>query len=399
MMMTTTNTTFNIFRRYLREYLKADKQRQGEILDHVCDTTGITRKAAIRRFRREQFREPTGEGERRGRRQYYTPDSIAALRDIWEVSSELCGELLWPVVNEYMVDMRQQGRWRHSDEATNKLLEMSERTIKRHIPKFRKQKYGKGGSSTVPSELKDLVPIFVGPWRDKPTGCSQIDTVAHSGGSLRGDMVYTVCNTEVCTAWVTLVAQWNKGQRATRESMETIYSRMPVEWREAHPDTGGEFLNHTVIPWCQEKRIALSRSRPYYKNDNSYVEQKNDHVVRRFMGYGRIDIPEAAPVMNELYEILELFVNHFVPTRKCIRKVWDGRRYRPRYDRARTPYQRMLERPKEEVTEEQKKRLREQHRRLSPLQLKDRIDTLGSKVARIVKEQQRQNINGDLGNT
>lgn len=384
MTMTTGDTNNDIIQRYLREYLKASKARKGEILDHICDTTGMHRKAAMRRLRREQRRRPEETGKR-GRARYYTPDVIAALKDVWAASSELCGELLHPIVAEYVRDMQYHRRWPHSDEATGKLCAMSERSIKRHLPTFRREKYGKGKAATSPSGVKELVPIFTGPWQDMPPGYGQIDTVVHCGGSLAGDMAYSVCFTDVATCWVLLAAQWNKGQRATRESVAAMRERFPITLAGIHPDTGFEFLNYFLIEWCEEKGIELSRSRAYYKNDNAHVEQKNDHVVRRFLGYQRIDMREAVTVMQELYEVLELYVNHFVPTRTCIKKVWDGTRYRPRYDRARTPYQRMLERPDHEVSAEAKAALTARHQELSPLQLKDRIDTLREKLKQTIK--------------
>lgn len=197
-------TKRNIFERYLSEYLKANKKRKGDILDHVCDCIQIHRKAAIRRFRRLQLNGGFSYGKR-GRKTYYTQDTTLALKTIWEASSEICGELLHPIIEEYVTIFRRDNMWHHSKEATNKLLKMSEGTVKRKAGCFLKARdTRKGISSTKPSGLKEIIHIFTGPWEDKPPGYGQIDTVVHCGGSLLGDMVFTVNYTDVALLWISL---------------------------------------------------------------------------------------------------------------------------------------------------------------------------------------------------
>ena len=171
--------------------------------------------------------------------------------------------------------------WRHQDETTDKLLGMSEATVKRRVGTFLKARRRKKGLTvTRPSHLKRIVPIFTGPWDDKPPGWGQIDTVLHSNSS-SGDAVYTLNYTNAATLLVIPRAQWNKGQEATREGMKKIKEIMPFPWLGAHPDTGSEFINHFVVNWCKEVKIDFSRSRPNRKNDNMYVEERNGHVIRK----------------------------------------------------------------------------------------------------------------------
>lgn len=127
----------------------------------------------------------------------------------------------------------------------------------------------------------------------------------------------------------------------------------------------------------------MTRSRPNHKNDNAYVEQKNGHIIRRFLGYTRIDCKEAIPVMNEFYKVLGLYLNHFIPSRKCIEKVRIGSKYRRKYDTAQTPYQRVLSNP--HVPEENKERLRQEHEKLNPLVLKQRMEALRTKLFEVQK--------------
>ena len=152
----------------------------------------------------------------------------------------------------------------------------------------------------------------------------------------------------------------------------------------AHPDTGSEFVNWLLQGWCEEQGIELTRSRPYHKNDNAYVEQKNGHVVRRFLGYTRYDCRDVVPVMNELYDVLDLYLNHFVPSRKCVEKVRIGSKYKRQYDKAQTPYQRVL--AHEAIDQSVKDKLKAEHAQLNPLILKQKIDTLTKQILTIQRD-------------
>jgi len=320
--------------------------------------------------------------EKRGRKTYYTPDVSLALKTIWEASSQICGELLHSVIEEYVLILKRDSMWKHSKEHTIKLLEMSEATVKRRVSSFMKLKIPRRGkSSTNPSNLKEIIPIFTGPWKDKPPGYGQIDTVVHCGNSLAGDLVYSVNYTDVSTLWVTFCAQWNKGQRATRDSLKRIKEKLPFKIFGMHPDTGSEFINWFLKDWCNENKIELTRSRPYHKNDNAYVEQKNGHVIRRFLGYTRFEQQEVVKLMNEIYDLLEVYLNHFVPSKKLIEKVRIGSKYRRRYGKAKTAYKRVLEH--KDINQEVKDKLTLQHNQLNPLLLKKKLDTLIEELLKI----------------
>jgi hypothetical protein len=382
-------TKTEVFRKYLSAYLKADKFGKGKILDTICDVTGTHRKAAVRRFRKLKLRDGSVP-ERRGRPCIYTPDVIAALKEVWEMGSEVCGELLHPMMREYVSVLRRDCLWSYGRETTKKLLHMSEGTMKVKIGKFfRLRKHMRGMSTTKPSHLKEIIPIFTGPWEGKPPGYGQIDTVVHCGHSLVGDMVFTLNYTDVATMWIVPVAQWNKGQRVTRDSLKIVQEKLPVPVLGMHPDTGSEFINWLVKGWCDEEGIELTRSRPNHKNDNAYVEQKNGHVVRRFLGYTRFDTRRIVPVVNAYYEVLGLYVNHFIASRKCLKKVRIGSKYRKQYDRGKTPYQRMMEHPD---VSKKKRRLREEHDSLNPLLLKKKLDTLRMKILTIQQTSVTQHL-------
>ncbi|TAL19727.1 hypothetical protein EPN90_02520 [Patescibacteria group bacterium] len=204
---------------------------------------------------------------------------------------------------------------------TEKLLAAKEHTIRRRVTALRTTyRIGRGIPATKPSHLKAIIPIFKGPWNGLPPGHGQLDTIAHCGDSLRGDFIYSVNCTDASTYWTVTRAQWNKGQGATIASLGQIRQRLPFPWIMAHPDTGSEFINWTAKDWCEAQGIQLTRSEPNRKNDNMYVEERNGHVVRKFLGYGRFDCPEVVPLLNDLYDLLNPYLNHFLPVRRTMNK-------------------------------------------------------------------------------
>lgn len=376
-------TKKDIFEEYLGQYLKADKQQKGKILDHACFVAKLTRKAAIRKFKLLKVRGP-GALRKRGRRTIYGPDVTAALRTVWEAGNGVCGELLHPVMNEYIDILQRDGMWHHLPEPTVQLRAMSLGTMKNRVGKFMKARRRRNGiSATSPSHLKHIIPVFNGPWHGKPPGWTQIDTVMHSD-TAAGDAVFTVNCTDAAVCLTIPHAQYNKGQQATRESMQAIQNKLPFPWLGAHPDSGAEFINWHVKDWCDAEAIELSRSRPNRKNDNMYVEERNGHVIRKFVGYIKLDCPEAADALNEMYDILTPYLIHFVAVRRMTGKLKIKSKYMRQYEKqAKTPYTRILEHPA--ITEEVKTKLRTQHAALNPLVLKREIDRRIQKVYDVQK--------------
>jgi hypothetical protein len=393
-------TKNEIFSEYISQYLKATKEDKGRILGIVCAVTGLHRKAAIRKFRNLQMHTVLKPKKRPGPRILYTADVTAALKDIWIAGNEVCGELLHPIVGEYVDILIRDKMWHHNVVATVKLRLMSEGTMKRRVGEFFKIRRGrKGISATKPSALKQLIPVFHGPWEDKPPGWGQIDTVVHCGSTLIGDMVYTLNYTDAATMLVIPHAQWNKGMEQTKNSMTAIQSRMPFPWLGAHPDTGSEFINRFVVEWCVDEHIELSRSRPGKSNDNMYVEERNGHVIRKTVGYIRLDCRESVNALNALYVVLTPYLIHFVAVRRTLEKAKIQSQYRRTYEKVpKTPYQRILEHPS--VEERIKEKLREEHHTLNPLILKCEIDKRRSAVYAVQKHYGKsRNESSDLGNS
>ena len=380
----TMKTKIEIFREYLSEYLQANKERKGRILDHVCFVTKMHRKASVRKFRVLQLRDPY-KMERRGRSEYYGPDVTVALKEIWEVGNEVCGELLFPIINEYIDVLIRDKLWKHGDSATSKLRAMKLATIKRRTGNFLKARGKRSGiSATRPSHLKNIIPTFSGPWKELPPGNGQIDTVLHKDTML-GDAVYSLNYTDSATCLCVPRAQWNKGQEATLESMKYIKKYLPYPWLLAHPDTGSEFINYLAKDWFDTNKIDFVRSRPGMKNDNMYVEERNGHVVRKMVGYINLDCREAVDALNEYYDVMTPYLMHFVAVRRMLNKEKVNSKYRKIYEKnPKTPYQRILDH--KAITEDVKGKLKLEHNKLNPLVLKKEMAKRLKKVYDIQRQ-------------
>jgi len=369
-------TKTDIFKRYLGEYLKVKKERKGEIIKHINDVVGLHPKSIIRRFCVLQKKHPL-DTETRGRPAYYTPDVTAALKELWDMSGELCGDNLAGLIPDYIRALTKDKQWTYNDETTGKLLSMSTGTVKARVRHFERSllSFGNGRSTTVPTVMRQI-PIRTDGWNVAPVGTLQIDTVAHCGHQNIGDYIYTVNATDVTTLWGERRAQWNKGMTTTVASMEAMETSLPVPILEWHPDSGSEFMNQSCWNRYQGR---LTRSRPYHKNDNCFVEERNGHVVRKWLGYDRFDIPALVPLLDAFYDVLTPFNNHFVSNRRIISKQRVGARWKiTREPVAKTPYDRMMERS--DVSPEAKSKLQIIHESLSPLTLRTEIDQRRKKV-------------------
>lgn len=377
----------NIIVEHLQEYVAAAHVRKTEILDHVCFTTGMQRKAVIRAFSREQTRSNWKAPSRLGRPKMYTSETETALAWIWEQYEHPSAERLKEELPEAVRIFKRDGMWQFDAPTTSQLLSMSLGAMKVRTTSMAKRRgLLRGVSTTHPGSLLRSVPVFFGSWAAKGAGHGQVDTVVHSGEKLIGTMAYTVNYVDVATYWQEPVAQLDKTAPATIASVRTIARRLPWRLKGMHPDSGSEFINELAVEWFKRRHIELTRSRPGKKNDNAYIEQRNLVVVRKYVGYERYDCEEAVVVMNELYETLRLYLNFFQPTFKLVSKE---RRpnggYKRHYDIPKTPYRRVLERA--DIDQAVKDRLTAQYETLNPKVLRDTIQALTRKLGRTQRAQ------------
>jgi len=224
-----------------------------------------------------------------------------------------------------------------------------------------------------------MVPIRMDGWDKAEVGVTQVDTVAHCGDTVVGDYAITTNGADVATLWDTRRAQWCKGQEATRTSLEAMRRDSPVLWTEVHPDSGSEFINLQYIRYAEETGLRMTRSRPYHKNDNCFVEERNGHVVRAYVGYARLNVRKTVDALNDLYDVLTPYLNHFIANRRIVSKKRIGARWKVMREKiAKTPYRRMLER--EDVPAEVKEKLRKAHTLFNPAKMKKEIDRLSKRV-------------------
>jgi hypothetical protein len=206
----------------------------------------------------------------------------------------------------------------------------------------------------------------------------EIDLVGHDGGNPRGDFAYTLVATDVHTQWVELVPLKNRAQIWAVGALNEIARRLPFPIRGLDCDNDSAFINHHLLRWCEQRQVVFTRSRPYWKNDNCHVEQKNGHVVRRFVGHARYDTEQALAVLAELERKVALFVDFFKPTQKLVQKVRHGNKVKRVYDTPKTPCQRLCEDPT--VPEEVKQALRRQFATLKLGKLRREILQLQEKL-------------------
>ena len=235
--------------------------------------------------------------------------------------------------------------------------------------------------------LKSMIPVRTfSEWSDKKPGFAEIDLVGHEGGDGSGEFLYTLDITDVATGWTETQAVRNKARQWVFEALKDIRERLPFPLLGIDSDNGGEFINDHLFNYCRDEKITFTRARSYRKNDNCFVEQKNYSVVRRAVGYARYDTPEQQAVINALYMELRLYTNFFQPSMKRIGTIKDGSKRIKKYDKALTPYRRVM--GSKDVSVSDKARLKALYRNLNPAELKRRITKLQQNLLRLCSQKQ-----------
>lgn len=344
-------------------YRRARRGEKQQILDEFVAATGYHRKHALRLFRQGPPAPRVGQG---GRPRQYDAVVVGALRAVAEASDWLCGKRLAPFLSELVPALEAEGALRVAPEVRARLVAMSAASIDRHLRPVRLQRRPSGLSTTKPgSLLKQQVPVRTyTPWDEQRPGFVEIDLVAHCGATTAGFYLNTLTVTDVATAWTECLGVWGKGQAAVFGALEQARTRLPFPLLGIDSDNGSEFLNAHLVRWCAQERVTFTRSRPYWKNDQAHVEQKNWSIVRRLLGYDRYESPAALAALQAVYDRLHLWINHWQPVLKLVAKERVGSTVRKRYDRAQTPYQRVL--AWEGVPAPAAARLRAEHTRCGP---------------------------------
>jgi len=363
-------------------YLKADKAEKEQILDEFVATTGYHRKYAIRLLKHGP--KPRGL-KKAGRKKVYQREVVQALEQIWKICGHICSLRLKPFLPEIIHKLESCNELSLPEETKRLLLGMSRSTIDRCLKRARSITAQHGISTTKPgSLLKQAIPIRTfTPWNEEQPGFLEIDLVAHCGMTTEGSYLNTLTATDIATGWTECLALPQKTQAAVSQAVVELQKLLPFPLRGLDSDNGSEFINDTLWRYCQTEQISFTRSRPYQKNDQAHVEQKNWSVVRHTIGYDRLDSPEELALLREIYTALRLYINFFQPVLKLVGKERiDGKTIRE-YDLAQTPYRRVL--ADVSIPVEVKTRLVAQYVLLNPVTLRYQIDALVDRLWRITR--------------
>ena len=357
------------------EYLKtkSKKERSG-LLNEAFKRTKLNRKYLMEKLRPKSNLDKDN-AQRKKRKQFYGNSLKPALVQMWRIFDYPCGQRLESMLKEETARLRDLGEVICSDEVIAKLRKISSATIDRKLVHQReveslKRKY----QHKIHPLLYQKIPVKVFGEQDREKlGNIQLDLVEHCGASAAGEYINTLSTTDVDSGWWEGEAIMGRGQERTFQGIQAARGRYPFSWKEIHSDNGSEFINAHLFRYTEKEGLDFSRSRPYKKNDNCLVEQKNWTHVKKFVGYLRYDTEEESTILSDLYRNeLRLYKNFFQPVIKLVSKERIGGRIHRRYDRAKTPYRRVVE--SKEVSENKKQELKKIYLSLNPAQLKRDID-------------------------
>jgi hypothetical protein len=377
----------------VQRYRQGSKKVKRQILDEFCETTGYCRGYArfvLRNHGRQVWlrgkRMVVGDVHKRQQRRkpkVYDEPVLRELIKLWELLNYSCGKRLVAILPELIAKLEQFDELRLAASSKEKLLRISAATVDRLLQSQRRKQQLRRRSHTKPGTLlKHQIPIRTfAEWDEQQPGFVEIDLVAHDGGLALGDYCQTLDLTDICTGWTETEAVPNKAQVWVFEAIQTIRRRLPFPLRGLDSDNGSEFVNRELLRYCQQQRLTFTRTRPYRKNDNCYVEQKNYSVVRQTVGYQRFDTAKELMVLQQLYATLRLYTNFFQPTMKLKSKERVGSQVKKSYYAPQTPYQRVL--ACAEVTAADKKNLLRQYRLLNPAALKRELDKQRQELFRL----------------
>jgi hypothetical protein len=353
------------------QYLKAHKAEKGLILDQFVAATGYHRKYAIHLF--ENGLPRPSRRSRKGQVRY-GPDVVWALTKVWEACGGICALRLKPFLPEMIEVLERTAELALEPEVKELLLQMSVATINRKLKPARRQLKRPRLNTTKPgSLLKNQIPIRTfADWNDARPGFTEMDLVAHCGHTTSGEYVISLSVVDIATGWWEGRACTYRSQVRVFAALETIRQRLPFSLLGLDSDNDAAFINDHLRRYCQREEITFTRCRPYKKNDQAHIEQKNWSVIRRLVGYDRLEGEETTAALNAVYEVLRLWNNFFQPSVKLVEKHREGAKVRKKYDQAKTPYQRVLESP--DVAEADKEALHQLYLTLNPITLRRQLD-------------------------
>lgn len=352
-------------------YQQGTRKHRGQLLTEMEQVTSLHRKHLIRLLNAESLERKKRQTPRK--RTYGLEVERVVLR-VWESLDYICAERLTPTLAKTAKHLARFGVLRLTAEVESHLTTISVATVERMLRKHRSRtvRLPRPVPRRATQVTKD-VPMKRIPWQTSEPGHFEVDLVHHGGESTLGEYAHTLQLIDVATGWSERVMLRGRSYQAMRDAFEQVSQRLPFAIKELHPDNGPEFFNwHLVRYWKEQgSGVQLSRSRPYHKNDNRYVEQKNDTLVRQYFGSLRLEAPEQIEAGNQLYEQLWLYYNLFQPVMHLVAKTALGDKVRRSWDTAKTPFERLL--ATGVLSHEQQQRLQALYEQTNPLLLRQAI--------------------------
>lgn len=358
-------------RALLGRYLRVRKRGKSLLLDEYCRNTGMARKSVLRKIAGLL---KGGSPPRNQRWPVYGRSVRLALETLWEIFDRPCGQRLKPLVEEELERLRAQGELRVDEKTACQLQRVSPATIDRLLTAKKtewiaQRRYGRVGGDLIAKKI----PLKMTDWDLGQVGFLEMDLVLHCGASTAGEYAHSLSALEIGSAWWEGEAVMGRAQSRIFEAIKEIRARTPFTWRGIDSDNDNAFINDQIYRYTQKEGLTFTRSRPYHKNDNAYIEQKNFTHVRRPLGYLRYDTPAELDLINDLYRNeLRLYKNFFQPVMRLERKQRIDGKTRRHYAKPKTPYR--ILRESRQLTPEALKTLDDLYRSLNPADLKRRID-------------------------
>jgi len=372
-----TETRQDLLQAVRERYRGSLKEEKLRILDEFVAVTGYHRKHIIRLFNAAPV---AGRLGRQARLPVYDEAVREALIVLWEASDRVCGKRLKPLLPLLVTALERHGHLTLDVTVRARVLAASAATLDRMLRSTRASVSGQRvRRRAVPAVQKNVPVRTFAEWEDPLPGDMEADLVSHGGDSATGSFVHTLTLTDVASGWTECVALVVRDGALVAAALEQLRQTMPFPLRGFDTDNGGEFMNETVAAYCHTHGIPCTRSRPYHKNDQAWVEQKNGAVVRRLVGYRRLEGLAAAAALSRLYAASRLYVNFFQPSFKLASKIRLGAKVRKTYHAPETPYARLL--VNAAVTDEMKDRLRAVAIQLDPLRLLEEIRSVQHHLA------------------
>jgi hypothetical protein len=360
-----------------KRYQKASKSEKKIILDEFIAATGYHRKYAIYLLNHQRLEQETEkESSRKPRKRKYDEDVQTALICVWEAANRICSKRLVPFLPELVLVMERFGHLDLDEDVRGRLLSISPSTADRLLYKIRRGRKGTGIGTTKPGALiKSQVPIRTfTEWDDAQPGFVEADLVAHCGTFTSGKFIQTLVMTDIASGWTEFSALLFRSEETVLGAIRGVRAQLPFDLLGLDTDNGTEFINYSLLNYCLDEEITFTRARPYKKNDQCFVEEKNGSIVRKFIGYDRFEGLEPYQILTALYSQLRLYVNFFQPSLKLIEKTRDGSKVFKKYDSAQTPHQRL--KVTEHISNSAKQKLEEQYEALDPIKLLTNIQDL-----------------------